>query len=623
MDDKTSGSIADEPSGPLPGLTPTRAFALAAGLFLLVTGYGVLNDGYHSDDWRHIAGVSPLWTAVEGRWLLEVIFRDLLGERFLLPIQLALAFPCLYWAAHILSRWAAAPTLRPAATLAVFAIGTNHLFMADVLSFASNVFAYPFALALSVVAFELVARAEGKARALQVAAVLAAGQLLAFSVAIYQTFAVAGLIVPVLALVRADRVSFATAVRLAVLGAIASVVAIGLYLLEWRLYAATMGIEIEARRFQAADAAGFRAKLGELPTLIRGLHTGTLMRLPFSLRAAMGLFSLVGLGLLGFAALSWRGGARARTLAAARMAIGAGLAFFVFPILFWLAYEGDSVPPRAFGYIGFWTAAVFVAGLTLAAHRLPRLRAALAAAGLGVLGFMAAIFALTASAFWSDSARIGERDRELARAIYARLATLPGYSGPPFRLVGSVKRSDLSWGTLAGWSSLHAGNPRLGIFREMFGLPDTIASLPVSPRRCHAFPAAGSAFIHEGMAYLCLEEFEPFTDALACAPLGGDMGQFCLGPRAFVHIGETCLKTGEGDPTLWVTFHRQARAYAPERSFGVASFPIPIGERCYTVALSPAVQDLDWLGLRLEAPDGSPLWQDRLEPSELIPYAVP
>ncbi len=605
------------------GLGEVRALGLAVLLYGLTTGYGVLNDGFHSDDWRHVAGVSPLWTAVEGRWVLEVIFRDLLGERFLLPIQLALAFPCLYWVARTLSRHVAPEAWQPAATLAIFAVAVNHIFLADALSFASNVFAYPLALALSVGAFELIARAEGRASVAQAGAVVAAAQLLALSLGIYQTFAVAGLIVPVLALLRIDRVSFSGAVRLAVLGAIASVLAIALYLGEWRLYAGLKGVAIVSERFSGTDAAGVAAKIDALPALMRSLHTGTLMLLPFVLRATMGLFSLAAIGLLGAAALRAVAGAGpvgGRALAVLRLGIGAALALFVFPVLFWLGYEGDAPPARAFGYIGFWIAAIFVLGLTLAA---PAARSGrLYTVGMAVMALVGTVFALTASAFWSDSARVGARDEELARAIEARLAALPGYAGPPFRIVGGVDYPDLSWGSLAGWSSFHAGNPRLGIFKEMYGRAEDTASLPVSPRACHAFPAADAAFIHEGMAYLCLEDFQPFMDDIACSPLVSG-GEICLGPHVFVHVADTCLMTGPDDPEMRVAFHYAGRSFAPERSFSVASFPIPVGEKCYTTALAPAQKGLTALSVRVRGADGATLAEERIERSDLRPHRVP
>ncbi|WP_347313467.1 glucosyltransferase domain-containing protein [Defluviimonas sp. SAOS-178_SWC] len=599
------------------------AIAAAALLYVLTTAYGVLNDGFHSDDWRHVAGVSPLWTAVEGRWVLEVIFRDLLGERFLLPVQLALAFPCLYWVARTLARHAAPEAWQPSATLAIFAVAANHIFLADALSFASNVFAYPLAIALSVGAFDLIARVENRSPVAQGAAILAAAQLLALSLGIYQTYAVAGLIVPVLALLRIDRVTFAGAVRLAVLGAIASVLAIALYLGEWRLYAALKGVAIVSERFSGTDAAGFTAKLDALPALVRSLHTGTLMVLPFVLRATMGLFSLAAIALFAVAALralAGTGSIGARVLPVLRIGIGLMLALFIFPVLFWLGYEGDPPPARAFGYIGFWIAAIFALGLTLAGaegktgRRFP--------AGLAVMAAVGVVFALTSSAFWYDSARVGARDKELARAIDARLAALPGYAGPPFRIVGGVDYPDLSWGSLAGWSSFHAGNPRLGIFKELYGRREDTASLPVSPRACHAFPAADAAFVHHGMAYLCLEDFQPFTAEIACAPLAAG-GEICLGPHVFVHIADTCLATGPDDPEMRVAFHYEGRSFSPERSFSVASFPIPIGGKCFTTALAPGQTRLAALSVLVRGADGKVLSEERIDLSALRPYAAP
>ncbi|MGC1429912.1 MAG: glucosyltransferase domain-containing protein [Albidovulum sp.] len=607
-------------------LTPARALWVAAALYALITGYGVLNDGYHSDDWRHLGGVSPLWTAVEGRWLLEVIYRDLLGERFLLPIQLLLAFPCLYWVAHVVAGHAAEADARPAATLSIFVIGTHHVFMTDVLSFGSNVFAYPLALALTTLGFEIIWRTFDQTRARQIGAVLIGAQALAFSIAIYQTFAVAGLIVPLLVLLRADKHSFGAALRLALVGALASVLAIALYLVEWRIYAGVIGVEIVSERFQAADAAGFGAKLRELPVLLRGIHTGSVMKLPFGLRALMGLFSLAALGFFVLAAVAGFGGRHAKAKAlldATRFGIGSFLAFFVFPILFWLAYQGDNPPPRAFGFLGFWTAAVFLAGLTVARATLPpRLRLLITTPACAMLVLVGLVLSLTSSAIWSDSARAGARDLELARAITARLSALPGYTGPPFRIVGSADNSDLSWGTLAGWSTFHGGNPNMGIFRQTYGLDTSIIDLPVSPRHCGAFPAADAAFIHEGMAYLCLNDFEPYTADLACAPLAAEgAGHICLGATAFVHIGPTCLGTGKDDPELRVAFRRSDRPVAVDRSFSVASFPIPMDGTCHTVALAPGQTGLDALDLRMRAPDGTQLWAETINLTALRPYA--
>ncbi|MGB3314547.1 MAG: hypothetical protein WBB85_09040, partial [Albidovulum sp.] len=318
-----------------------------------------------------------------------------------------------------------------------------------------------------------------------------------------------------------------------------------------------------------------------------------------------------------------RGSVGARSLSVARMAIGAGLAFFLFPILFWLFYQGDSVPARAFGYIGFWTAAIFIAALTLASGALERLGPTLLRAGLVTLALVSFILSISVSAFWYDSARVGKRDEELARAIYTRLAATPGYDGGSFRLVGSANISGLSWGTLAGWSSIHAGNPTIGLFREMYGMADYTVSLPVSPRACNGFPADGATFIHNGTTYLCLEDFPPYPEAMRCADIADAPGErICLLPKAYIHIGPSCLPTGTTDPELSVAFQRKGRAYAPVRSFSVASFTVPMPDGCHTIALAPSHQDLEAMTLTMTAPDGATLWEGRITPADLSPYAL-
>lgn len=600
-------------------LTPTRSVLIALGLYLIVTGWGLLNDGYHSDDWRHLTGASPLWTAVEGRWLLDFIYRFLLGERFLPPVQMALAFPCFFWVAWTLAGRAATEETRPLAALLIFGIGVNHPFMSDALSFGSNVFAYPLAMALSVAAFDILERSGGSI-ARQIGAAALAAFPLSFSVSIYQTFAVAGLIIPALALFRADRVPFGRAVRLALIGATVSVAAIVLYLVEWRVYAVLQGVTIVSERFQAAGAEGMAAKLGALPALVRSLQTGTLMALPHGLRVTLGLMSVAALALAVIAALRILTGALpgGRILGPLRVGLAAVLILFVFPVLFWIGYEGDTAPARAFGYFGFWLAALVVAGLTMALTALT-----LRAWGFGALALSAIGIALTASAFWSDTRRASERDIELARAIYARVVTLPGYDGGPFRLAGGVDSLDLSWGTLASWSSFHGGNPSIGIFRELYGQKDYTASLPASPEACPAFPAEGSAFLHDGMAYVCLEAFRPFTDDLKCAPLSKAPGQMlCLGPKIMVHLGPDCLATGDTDPELSVAFQSSGKPYAPERSFSVASFPVRLGASCATLALAPASPKLETLHVSLRGPDGKALWQQDIA-AEVLGQTAP
>ena len=601
-------------------LTHRRAFILASVVYLLVTVYGVLNDGYLADDWRHINGASDVWAGVEGRWLLDAIYRYLLGERFMPPLQLMLAFPCFYGTAYFLAKHATIREWQPTATLGIFAYGTNHLFMADVLSFAANTFAYPLAMALSVLAFELIWRTRGRSRPIQAAWTLTAAVLLSLSISIYQTFALTGLIIPLLVLMRVDRVSMVGAIRMAALGAMASFAALALYFLEWQFYVDLTGAFTGVTRLSSIVPSAISTKAGELPQLLRSLHTGTLLALPPVLMRAQGLFSLAALALVALAALGCirqPGTLAERSLAAARLIVGAGLAFFVIPILFWFVYVGYTAPARAFAYLGYFVSAVFVAGLTQANGSVEGRTANPRLVNGAILGFIvvSVIQIFTTSAFWSDSARAGNRDADLARATYARISALPGYSGGPFRLVGNYDHPELSWGSQAGWSLFHSGNPNVGIFRAMFGMKKEMSILPVSPRKCGAFPASDAAFMHGGNAYLCLEALEPFAETLTCAPLKHQPDtKLCVGRNAFFQAASDCPSFSRDIPQIQAEVHDSERNYVRLVKFDLPNAHIRIGDTCYLPAIAPRIDHFTSINVRLAAPDGTTLWQERIEP---------
>ncbi|MEZ5779552.1 MAG: glucosyltransferase domain-containing protein [Paracoccaceae bacterium] len=610
-------------------LKQNGALALALALYLIVTVYGVLNDGYSSDDWRHINGASDIWAGVEGRWLLDVIYRYLLGERFLPQLQLTLAFPCFYGTAYLLAKHATTKEWQPAATLGIFAIGTNHIFMADVLSFSANIFAYPLALALSVAAFELIWRADGRPRGVQAAWTLASAILLSLSISIYQTFALTGLIIPVLALVRVDRVSMASAVRLAILGAVASFAALALYLLEWRLYVDLTGAYTGVTRLNTLNASVIGTKWDELPQLLRSLHTGTLLALPPVLKIAQGLFSLAALGLLGVAALGCLrqpGSLGSRSLAIARLGLGGGLLFFLVPVLFWLIYRGDTAPARAFGYMGFFVSAVFVSALTMSVRLFDSRLQTRRFVDTAVFGFLAVavVQAFTTSAYWSDSARAGARDADLARATYARVSALPGYSGGPFRLAGRYDHPELSWGSLTGWSLFHPGNPNMGIYRALFGMNEDMSVLPVSPRKCGAFPASDAAFVHDGNAYLCLEELAPFTETLTCTPLRHEPdAALCIGKAALLLAAPDCQSYSRDTPQILAEVRHDGQDYAPVISFDLPNSDMRIGETCYLPAIAPDIDGFAAIDIRLVTLDGTTAWQERIEPGAFAARDTP
>lgn len=594
-----------------------EALLATFGLYVVTAAAGILGDGHHSDDWRHMAGASDLWVAVEGRWLLDAIFRFLLGERFLVPLQVAMAFPCLWGFAWIIARHAARPAMRPVAALAIFGVGTNHLFLADGLSFASSVLAYPLALVLSAAGYDLIAR-RARTPIGRFAQLALSAQLIAASVGIYQTYALAGLIVPLMLLVRSDRHSFPAALRIAAMGALVSVAAIAIYLVEWRAYAAAMDMTIESRRFQTVALDDFLEKLRDYPALIKSLHTGSIMQIPRPVRVAMGLFSVFSLlmPVLGAAVARGRRGPGLNML---RSAIGAGLALFIFPTFFWLFYAGDTAPARAFGYIGFWTAALVIAGLSLIDDLPLRIvRPARAIAGATVTA-MVILNAIVASAFWSDSARLGERDMELARAIHSRLAAIRGFDGT-FRLAGGIEDRSFSWGTLAGWTSFHAGNPSIGLFREMFGLEGSVAALPVSPRACHGFPAGDSVFRHEGQTYVCLQDLPAYDNDMRCARIDNMPGdRICLSGRAVIHVSAHCLKGERTDDALNFAFLYRDSAYRAPRSFSTASFPVTMQGECHTIALAPPMRNLDAVELWTHTDGDDAAWREVIQIEDFRP----
>lgn len=85
---------ADGPRRPQAGAAREIAALIAmAVIFITVTGHGLVLEGNNSDDWRHVTG-AYLWGVVEGRWFMEIIFRDVFNGPFHTLAQLVLAFGC-------------------------------------------------------------------------------------------------------------------------------------------------------------------------------------------------------------------------------------------------------------------------------------------------------------------------------------------------------------------------------------------------------------------------------------------------------------------------------------------------------------------------------------------------
>ncbi|MDH5528646.1 MAG: glucosyltransferase domain-containing protein [Paracoccaceae bacterium] len=479
----------------------TAALLACLAVYLSGTAPWLVMDGPNPDDWRQMAGAPaggmPLnWTTEEGRWAMDLIFVYLFGERFLTPLQVALAFPCFFWIAHCLAGRAAPHDLEAPATVLIFAFGLNHIYMVDALNFSSHVFPYPLALVLSLTAFSLMEFERGLWWRLPLAA-----QMLAISAGIYQPFAIFGIVLPLLALMRTDRYSVGVALRFILFGILAGVLGLFLYFLEWQVLVSIDPHTAEVNRIGSMGSRELIAKLPALPNLWQSMHTGGLQNVPFALRLVhLALVATIALG-VGFAMVNTM--QRSRTTLAmtmARIGVAPVAILFVVPTLIWFTYPSTWMPGRVVGYLGFFVSGVAVCVLALLPTRV-RLFGFIALAGT------ASIYLFVASAAWHDQVRTGDLDRELARAILARVSGMQGYDGQPIRLIGEVP-SPNSWGGLLGWRVFHEGNPVPGIFREMYGFGWDAESLLVSPRPCPAFPAYDAVFMHQGRAHVCLSKVE-------------------------------------------------------------------------------------------------------------------
>jgi len=518
-----------------------QVLLLCGLIWFAVTGWGILMAGPNPDDWRQMAGAPPgpmplNWTDDEGRWAMELIYVRLLGERFLTPLQILLAFPCLAGIAHLLARRAAPEGLGNAAMLAIFVIGTSHVYMSDALNFSAHLFAYPLALLLSALAFALIAPG-------------AAG-LLAVATGIYQPFAVFGAVLPLIGLMRWDRLALRPALFWLVRAALAGAAGLALYVLLWRFFASLTPYQPIGARGALPGAEAILAKLAGLPVLLRHLFTGGLMNLSGAARVFNGLFGLAVIGAVALAALAAllsAAGAGTRLIRAARVGAGGLAALLILPVLAYLAATEPYLPGRAVGYFGFLLAAMLIAALALVAP-LGRAARALRLAGAGALAVMGTVQLFTAAALWHDQMRQGERDRELARLIMARVAALPGYDGGPIRILGGLGSDEFSAGGSIGYTVFHPGNSVPGIFREMFGFGWTAEFLAISPRACPAFPAHDAVWLEDGRAHVCLSPFAQDLMPLAhCAPLGGGQpGTLCAGRGMLILARPDCAPLPPG-----------------------------------------------------------------------------
>lgn len=480
------------------------ALLLAAVIFYAVTGHGVLNAGYTADDWRLIVGNDlDHWRSI-GRWALYLLFRYLFRADQL-ALQLPLGFLCLAWISWTLATHAVADaSYRPWLSLLIFVAGVNHIYMVDALHFDLAVFAFPLSLVCSLVAFGLMIQAATTESTWVIRALLglAAIQILALEVAIYEPFVFFGAILPILALIRSDRFTLRTSVGLLFLSVALIACALVLHRVQWAMI-------VEAR-YRYGDGTfhppvDMLGRLNTLPTAIRHILSGNLLLPPLWIKVP-----LFGIALAAGAAPAIAAYMRARSVTAIPVlrAAAAGLLLIVgLPLLYWFATLQNYSPPRGVAYLGFWEAALLCGALTI----LGRMTPLLARAVIATLVCFAVINVTASAMAWRDRAKLSQAEVALASDIVDALESLPGYTNQRVRLIGTRNFLIYNWGPSLGLSVFHRGDPIFqepyplhGLFKDGFGNPRRFESAVSSDVSCPAFPQPGSVFMRDGIAYVCL-----------------------------------------------------------------------------------------------------------------------
>lgn len=617
MTDHQDARFLDRISNSLSRVSSAQALIICAVLYAAVTGLGLLFEGYNFDDWRHLHGTPDLWAGPEGRWAMDFIFRFMLQEKFHLPLQILLAFFCLYGCSYLIARYSVGDRFHAVATVLIFLIGTNHIYMSSALMFNAHIFAYPLAFVLSLLAFHLVYQSRGASLLSRIVVVLVAAQMLAISLGIYQTFALFGLIIPVLVIALYDRYEIGREIQFLVLCGLVCVLGLGLYLVESELYRQALNMSSEIVRFETPNASDLVQKLIGLPAFLARIYAGGLIPAPTYFRLATALSALIGLGAIALTLLfamtdRTEHAPAARLFNATRIAAAAAALLIVLPVLFWFTYKEAYAPGRTVAFVQFWLPAFSLGllGLVLRQASNTFTRAIFVASVFG-LSAVSAVSLLNASAVWTERARIHDTDRDFARAVYARVKAMEGFVDGQFRVVGGVDYSHFTLGGQLGWTTLHAGNPKLGIFKGMFNLPDYITSHPISPQSCEAMPSANAGFVHDGVAYVCLEAKTGFLPLTRCVDIDRDgIGTICLKDEMIIHVTPTCVDENGALRQVYVAHSDAAGETLASSRIEEQAFGLDLSDGCYY-----AIPDLDrpyaWLSIGLYESGTGVIWEER------------
>jgi hypothetical protein len=450
-----------------------------------------------------------------------------LGERPLLPLQIVLAFGCMFATSHILAKHVSDKSAAPLATCLIFVFSTNHLYMGDILHFNSHLFAFQLAILLSVLSVHLLVDRFDDAGVVKRFGFMALAVILvSLALAIYQPYAIVGFIIPLLGMISPRARSLRGTIVILGVCLLVAAGAYAVYVFSLDMFIALSGRDGSLTRFDTPNLDDLRAKLFDLPAMIRSFYSGGLLYIPLKLKLFMAMVPILAFctmalnailafgpdGPVEFGDRLWR---------ASSLVLGTVLILMITPYIFWFTYKDAFLPPRAVAYAGIFIATAFLANLNLLATLgrsvsiFSRYIVACKVAFVGVC----MVLLVAASQMWSDLAAVAQRDTELARSIYSRVNALPGYDGGRIRLIGGLQYGDLSWGGSIGRTVFHENNDQHDIFKEMFNAPWRAESISLSPQACPAFPADGSAYMFKDDAYVCLAAFKEIQPRSNCIEL--------------------------------------------------------------------------------------------------------
>jgi len=478
-------------------------------------------------------------------------------------------------------------------------VGVNHIYMADALNFNAHVFVFPLAMLLSLTAFHLIFRSITNVSVSNVARWLVAIQCISFALAIYQPFAVFGVILPLIGLFRWDRYDLSNIIVIFGLCLICCLLGLLLHKIEWWLLMKVLGREINSAGFQLANLDEIKSKLAAFPKRATILLSGGLMSPTNVFRWVQGgatgllLFSVVLLA--GASIWGKRLLRQGVSLNAARFTLASGLALFVCPLLLWLALATAYFPSRAVAYLGFWLCAIAVATYTLAQR--PGIPARMRPLISWTAVIAMVVFAISNTAMsqkiWTDRAQLAESELKLASQILEDVQSLPYYDGGAVKVIGSLP-SGYRWGGSLGVSVFHGNNSYHGIFMGGLGTPWRAEAVEISPVGCPAYPSPGSFFIHEDDAHVCLSPQIGIFPLQDCIDLGSTSDE------RLCRSGETLIRAvGQCDePALRETYLLVEDPLGASVVFDSSHTILRLNGRCYQAAKNPGMSVREVVGTR-------------------------